>query len=493
MSPASSSEQVRKRLGHPVIDTDGHMIEWVPGVLPYLRESLSAELFDRYTKAGLPMDRITGGQGMPFETRISSRTPQGAWWGSPAENTRDLATAALPRLLYERLDEMGIDYCVLFPTKSAGAAGLADEELRRGVCRGFNDLAADLYGPYRDRLAAAAIIPMHTPEEAVAELEYCRTKGFKVAAFPEGVTRRIANPIPDNPSPWLTPGQTHWFDTFGLDSAHDYDPVWEACTRLGFAVTFHCGLGNLAPNSSPSITSYVYNHLGSFAERMQRVAKGLFLGGVTRRFPGATFGFMECGVAWACALLADLVEHWEKRNVTDIQHLDPARIDWDQLASLVREYGDGLGAILDEGRPGPEALAWVPNATQAPAHRDDFAAAGIATKQDLRDRFVPPYFFGCEGDDRTVAFAFSPANAFAARLQPVFGSDIGHWDVPEMNGVVAEAHGMVERGILGDEDFRDFVFANPVRMFTAADPHFFEGTAVEAAVRAVQEPAASTR
>jgi hypothetical protein len=214
---------------------------------------------------------------------------------------------------------------------------------------------------------------------------------------------------------------------------------------------------------------------------------------VTRRFPAATFGFMECGVAWACALLADLVEHWEKRNLEDIQHLDPARIDWEELAGLIREYGNGLGGILDEGRPVADALAWVPNATQAPAHRDDFAAAGIATKQDLYDRFVPPFYFGCEGDDRTIAFAFSPANAFGARLKPVFGSDIGHWDVPEMNGVVAEAHGMVDKGILSDQDFRDFVFANPVGMFTAADPDFFDGTAVESAVRAAQDSPASTR
>ena len=42
----------------------------------------------------------------------------------------------------------------------------------------------------------------------------------------------------------------------------------------------------------------------------------------------------------------------------------------------------------------------------------------------------------------TVAFAFSKANMFEARLQPVFSSDISHWDVEEMNGVVDEAHGL---------------------------------------------------
>ena len=38
--------------------------------------------------------------------------------------------------------------------------------------------------------------------------------------------RPIPEPDPHSPSPFLVPGQAHWFDTFGLDSVHDYDPVW---------------------------------------------------------------------------------------------------------------------------------------------------------------------------------------------------------------------------------------------------------------------------
>ena len=50
------------------------------------------------------------------------------------------------------------------------------------------------------------------------------------------------------------------------------------------------------------------------AAGQQALAKSLFLGGVTRRFPSLNFAFLEGGVAWAAALLADIVGHWEKRN-----------------------------------------------------------------------------------------------------------------------------------------------------------------------------------
>ncbi len=51
------------------------------------------------------------------------------------------------------------------------------------------------------------------------------------------------------------------------------------------------------------------------AEGQQALAKSLFLGGVTNRFPELNFAFLEGGVAWAAALYCDLVGHWEKRNL----------------------------------------------------------------------------------------------------------------------------------------------------------------------------------
>jgi hypothetical protein len=53
-----------------------------------------------------------------------------------------------------------------------------------------------------------------------------------------------------------------------------------------------------------------------------------------------------------------------------------------------------------------------------------------------------------------------------------------------MADVLSEAHEGVDRGLLSPDDFRDFVYTNPVRFFTDANPRFFAGTAVEAEVTA---------
>jgi predicted TIM-barrel fold metal-dependent hydrolase len=413
------------------------------------------------------------------ERRLRGRVPQSAWWGTPARNTRDLATAILPGLLYERMDELGIDFTVLYPTKAMGMAGMEDEDLRRGLCHGLNRYAAEYYAPYRDRITVSGVVPMHSPQEAVEEIRHCQELGLKVVGMPEGVLRRIDEP--GAVTPWLTPGQTHWFDLLGHDSLYDYDPVWAELDAHNFAATFHGGLGNMMPYTFTSTQSYVFNHIGFFAQRMQRLCKSLFLGGVTNRFPTLNFAFLECGVGWACSMLVDLVEHWEKRNIEALHHeLDPALVDYELLEQLFRSYAPELLAGRSEDEV-QATLRAMPAIGVPPPEIDEFAAVGITKKSDIADKFVPRFYFGCEADDRTIAFAFSPANAFGATLRPVFSSDISHWDVEDMASVVDEAYGLVRKDVLTEDQFRQFVFDNPVRLFQERNPHFFDGTAVESA------------
>ncbi len=470
----SRSQQIRERLDHPIIDADGHVIEFMPAVLPYLREALGPAAFERYQQAIAPVDQSIGGESSA-DWRRRTRSPQSAWWASPAANTRDLATAALPSLLYDRLDEMGIDLAVLFPTKALGSGRIADDDVRQGVCRGFNDYFAETYGPYRDRVRTVGVIPMNTPEEAIAELHHCASIGLTAAAIPEGVWRPIPEPAREQ-SIWLSPGQTHWFDNFGLDSEYDYDAVWATYQQLGFAVLSHGGLGHVAPNQYVSISNYSANHIGSFRDKMYQLCKSLYMAGVTRRFPDLQFGFMECGVAWASTLIADVVEHWEKRNLDALRDLDPDAIDVDLLESLFREHAPGLLDGLEQPRADLVRLhaRGVP-----PEERDDWRFLDVTKPSELVDLFSPRMFFGCEADDRTLAFAFSPANPGGVHTRPVFSSDIAHWDVTDMSTVVAESWGLVEKSLITEENYRSLVFDNPVALFGS---EFFAGSVVERAV-----------
>jgi predicted TIM-barrel fold metal-dependent hydrolase len=93
-----------------------------------------------------------------------------------------------------------------------------------------------------------------------------------------------------------------WKDVIGLDSEYDYDPVWAKCLELNIAPSFHSGARRSGLRLSPS--NFVYNHIGHFSAANHAACKAMFLGGVTRRFPGLNMAFLEGGAGWACPCTA---------------------------------------------------------------------------------------------------------------------------------------------------------------------------------------------
>jgi predicted TIM-barrel fold metal-dependent hydrolase len=470
----TKAERIRAGLSHPIIDADGHFVEVAPlfneEMLTYLEEMGGPEVRDRYaldtglTDTSTVLASHRGARGAGWNAMPS-------WWGWATENTRDRATAHLPALLYERLDEIGIDFTILYPSMTLAYLEVADDELIGLRCRAANRALANLFAPYRDRTTVGALVPMIDPKLAVDELEYAvRELGFKTAVF-AGHARRQIGPHSESGD------GAYRLDTFGVDSAFDYDPLWAKCVELGIAPVFHSSLQS--HRVTRSATSYVYNHIGGLGASHESLCKSLFLSGVTHRFPTLRFGFLEGGVAWACSLLGDLVGHWEKRNANAIHALDPDALDVDALLALFDQYGnDRVRAGLDELR------AYFSRPSARPEQLDEFAAAALESVQDLRDRFVPNFYFGCEADDRLVAWAFAEhVNAAGARLRPIFGSDISHWDVPDMTEPVEEAYELVEDGVIGEREFRELMFLNPARLHAAMNPDFFAGTVCETAVR----------
>jgi hypothetical protein len=54
-----------------------------------------------------------------------------------------------------------------------------------------------------------------------------------------------------------------------------------------------------------------------------------------------------------------------------------------------------------------------------------------------------------------------------------------------MRDAAAEPWELVEKGLITEEDFRDFVFVNPVKLHAGMNPNFFKGTVVEKEVNAL--------
>jgi predicted TIM-barrel fold metal-dependent hydrolase len=464
---ASAAAQLRARLSHPVIDSDGHWVEFGPQLNDYLKDIGGSKALDGFKSRPTEVWHLT----IPLRERRERRLDQPVWWGMPARNTLDRATAMLPKLLYQRLAEFGFDFVVLYPSAGLRTPFIPDAELRQITCRAFNKFSAEMFEEYKDRVTPAAVIPMHTPQEAIDELEYAVGQlGLKVAMMASLIRRPIRSNEPN-------PRYNEWLDMLGLDSEFDYDPVWRKCAELGVTPSFHSVSKGVGTRVSPS--NAVYNHIGHFGVAGEAVCKALFLGGVTRRFPSLHFAFLEGGVGWACMLYSDLIGHWNKRNPAALADIDPANVNREELVRLFREYGT-KGAEQKAERLHHETPEPSPRTADSGASLDDFEACGIEHPDDIRELFVPRFYFGCEADDPINAWAFNRnANPLGARLGAVFGSDIGHFDVPDMTEVLPEAYELVEDRVINEEDFRDFVFINPIKLWAGSNRNFFKGTVIE--------------
>src|SRR5260221_6569283 len=133
---ALTSAEVRERVGHPIVDADGHMLELIDAAHPYIREALGSTLFQQWLDRGTIIKRAQAP--MTLDERRQTRSPQGAWWGTHTVNVLDRATATLPALLHERMPELGIDFTILYPTNSLLTPGKEYPDLRRGLVPGFN-------------------------------------------------------------------------------------------------------------------------------------------------------------------------------------------------------------------------------------------------------------------------------------------------------------------------------------------------------------------
>jgi predicted TIM-barrel fold metal-dependent hydrolase len=481
MPTASTSESaaIRAKLNHPIIDSDGHSAEFEPALFDYIKEVGGSRAVERLLS--LPDSPFSyRWYRLSLQERRDHRQVRPHFWVHPTTNTLDRATSSLPKLLYQRLDEMGLDFTIIYPSLGLFLVHLGDDELRTVSCRALNRLNAAIFGEYSKRMTPVAVIPMHSPTEAIAELDYAvNTLGLKAAVMP-GYVRRPINAAASKSAEAAR--YAFWLDTIGLDSEYDYDPLWAKCVELKVAPTFHSGSVGLFTRNS--ISNFMYNHIGHFAAAGESICKALFFGGVTRRFPQLTFSFLEGGAGWACGLLADLAGHWEKHNAESAHRCDPAHLDQPLLERLFHEYGAVYGERIPYPTEVRSDLLW--GREEKPEDIDEWARCGIKRREDIRDLFVPNFFFGCEGDDSLTALAFdSRKNAFGAHLNAIYSSDLGHFDLPDMRNAAKEAYELVERGLINHEDFRDFVFANPVQAKTRVNPHFFEGTAVEDAADSV--------
>jgi predicted TIM-barrel fold metal-dependent hydrolase len=482
----SRSAAIRAQLSHPIIDADGHTAEFEPMLIDYLRETAGANAVTRFKSSPVGPFSYRWHQ-LSSQERRAERTVRPLFWVHPTKNTLDRATSSLPKLLNERLDEFGIDFTVIYPSIGLFAIHGGDD-LRRPLCRAYNRMNADLYRPYSRRMTPVAVIPMNTPEEAIEELDYAvGVLGLKAIVMAAYVRRAIPEAARKTPE---TSRHAYWLDTIALDSEYDYDPVWRKCIELKVNPSFHSP--SVGTGFRASISNFSFNHIGHFAASAEAICKSLFFGGVTRRFPELKFSFLEGGAAWACVLLNDLLSHWEKHGAAALEKFDPENIDHALVRDLFAKYGEDYGGRQQSPESDKSALLWG-NTQENRLDLDEFARCEIKRADDIRELFVPQFYFGCEGDDRMTALAYDRRlNPFGAKLNALYSSDLGHFDLPDMRDAAYEAYELLDHEMITQDDFHDFVFGAASRFFTNLNRDFFKGTAVEADVAKYLRDAGAT-
>jgi predicted TIM-barrel fold metal-dependent hydrolase len=465
--------EIRKNIKHPIVDCDGHWREWQPVFEEYIREIGGNGIADDYLKAKGKRSVQDNWYTASPEERHNKRLRRSTAWGNPSQSVLNYGTTKLPRLMRSRLDDLGIDFSIIYPTSAMGIIGIRNEAMRKAATRAFNTMTADIFSEMKDRFAPVAFISNHSVQEAIDEVTHIRKElGMRAIVMHVSLLKKQKE------------GQGFYVDTLGLDSDENWDPFWQTCVDLGVAVTTHGGA--LSWPDHASTTNFTYNHIGHFAQANQAAAKAVFLGGVTRRFPNLNFAFLEGGAGWASNLLLDLVGHWEKRNVETMeQFLRPDLLDVKGFGDLINEWGDermkkvGVSEVITNviqgGVPTLEELT-----TRERPYYDDYSAIQVKSKQELRDLYSANFYFGCEADDKTTAWAFD--KRLKTRLNPVFSSDLSHWDALVMEETVPEAHELLEDGWLDEHDWKDFMFGNAVRLHGGMNPDFFKGTPIEAEV-----------
>ena len=462
MSSQRSAADIRADLGHPVIDADGHVFEHYPALHQYcLDEGLEGGLYPQM--ANCSFNGEPNWSGLPADERLARRSFRGPWWALPLGNTRDFATAVSPAMFHDRIEELGMDFAVCYPSIGLNFPAYRDDDIRNKLCRALNRYLADSYQGLQDRLTPVAAIPTHTPEEAIEQLDFAVTElGFKAVMIGGFVPRQV--PAGGEMATWI--------DSLGLDSAYDYDPLWQRLVELQTPASLHSG--SMGWDGRRSISNFTYNHMGNFGTASEATAKSIFFGGVTHRFPDLRLGFLEGGVTWGAQMVCDLLSHWEKRGPEGLKAYDPALFEPDYFESLLAEANDpvdlpsGFGKVMQKGI-----------STDHVVH--DFEAAGITCPEDILEQIDRSYWFGCEADDPLVRLAFDGALPDGATLNAIFSSDVGHWDVPDMSEVLPEVWEQVEHGWLNEDQFRAFTFDNAHRFFSEARPDFFKNTVLESA------------
>ncbi len=228
---SESAAEIRARLPHPVVDGDGHLIEYLPALAGYLRE-------EGVDPAGPTMQRLLPGRFGPRPGLVRGLRRRA---GPPPHRPAAVVGRAGAPTPGTSPPPCSPACCTSASTSSASTSASSTRAWASPSCTWRTPTSGPApagrstgTAPSRSRPTATAscpvaAIPMHTPDEAVAELDEAVThSGSRPCSWP-ATSSAPSRAVSADAAPWA-----RWIDTYGIDSPYDYDPVWARCRDLGW-------------------------------------------------------------------------------------------------------------------------------------------------------------------------------------------------------------------------------------------------------------------
>ena len=294
------------QLNTRIIDGDGHILEDNPGILEHMERPYR----DIAAKKGIifpPIDHLHDGRAV--------ETPP----------LRDGREKVGPDGWLQFLEDVGIDWTVMYPTQGLGYGKIVSLDYAVAACKAYNDWTYHTYLQRDPRFNAMGLIPMQDTEEAVKELRRIVTEQGMMGAM-----------MPSNGLPLPLGAKVYW-------------PIYEEADRLGCCLAVHGGCHDRF--GLDHMNMYTPVHALGHPWGITLNCANILYNGIFERFPNVRIAFLEGGVAWLLLLL----ERLHASHETHFQYVpdgefsigeedDPARI----IKQLIEEDRFYLGIETEE-------------------------------------------------------------------------------------------------------------------------------------------------
>ena len=257
-----------------IIDGDGHIMEDNLGIIAHM-SSPYREIAQRKGIIFPPLDHFHAG-------RAVETPPQ-----------REQRPAVGPEGWLDFLDDVGIEWTVLYPTVGLSYGKIVSLDYAVEVSRAYNDWLHETYIKFNPRFKGMALIPMQDPEEAANELRRAVTElGMLGAMMP---SNGLAQPL----------------------GAKIYWPVYAEADRLGCCLAIHGGAHDRF--GMDQMNMYVPVHALGHPWGLTVNCASIVYNGIFERFPRVRIAFLEGGVAWLLLCL----ERLHASHETHFQYIPP--------------------------------------------------------------------------------------------------------------------------------------------------------------------------